>query len=333
MSIRPAARLLSLIALAGCAETAAPLGPPPAPPSLLDEDDTWAMVPAEADLVLWANLARVRESPWTRESLMRLSQETSVDDPGFDQVADVDRLLYAKVPALADSATILIVQGRFDRDRLGKAFERKGGPVQRSSYRTADLLVRGEEALAMIGRRTVLSGMTVVVRAAIDCNVGTARNIESEAWLAGLRKDLSKDKGIVPAVALYVHLQPATRETLLREMGEGGTLEDFGAHVDLDHDLDVTGVGMVPSPQEALDLAARLSDRIRELRNRPIIAAFGLGTVLDSLRVAAKDTRVRAAVHVSQRDRAEILERMAVVADMLAKMRKDKDPAAGKEKQ
>ena len=319
-------RLLPLVLLvAACAE------PPGAPGSAgprpqLDEEDLWSMIPAEADLVLWADLAKLRVSPWTRESFQKVAGDKGAAEPGFDQIRDVDRLVFAKVPALRDGASVLVAQGKIDREPMAKGFTQGQGGSERSVYRGADLLVRGEEALAFVGKRTVVSGPTLAVRAAIDCNFGVARVIESEAWFQRMRATLlrGRDAGSLVA-ALYVHLQPATREALMREMGEGGSLEELGVRIDLGEDLDVSAVGAVRTEAEARDLAGRLAERVRDARVRPIVAAFGFGSVLDSVQLHAKENRVYGTAHVSQKERVEIAERMAVVADTMAKLRKTEE--------
>jgi hypothetical protein len=152
-----------------------------------------------------------------------------------------------------------------------------------------------------------------------------ARAIDSESWLQKLRGEMGRDTGPTPPVAaLYVRLQTATREELMREMGEGGNLEEFGARVDLDSDLSVNAIGATRTEQQARDLAARLGERIREVRGRPIVAAFGLGSVVDSVRFIAEDVRVHGNLRVSERERSEISQRMTIVAELLAKMRKEK---------
>jgi hypothetical protein len=317
---------LILFAVA-CAEPLA-TGPGAAPPQrpVFEDDDPWAMVPAEADVILWADMAKLRASPWTRESFATvLSDEQAAQNPGLAQMRRLDRLIFAKVPALKDDANLLIGQGDFDREHMRLAFADKGGSVQSSTYRSAELHVRGDEALAFTGRRTVLSGMTVAVRAALDCQMGVARSADSESWLVRLRAELARDKGsAVPVAALYMRLGPAARETLMKEMGEGGQLEEVAARADLDADLTANAVGVTRTPQEARDLADRLADRIREARGRPIVAAFGFGSVLDSVRFSVEENRVKASMRVSQQERTSIAVRMTIVAEMLAKMRKER---------
>jgi hypothetical protein len=318
--------LLLLVVACGETSTVASGGqatPRPAP----DDDDLWAMVPAEADLVLWADLSKLRSSPWTRESFAKVSSaDPGASEPSFEQIRDVDRLVFAKVPFLRDGASVLVAQGKLDRERISKAFAHSGGVVETSAYRGADMLIRGDEALAFLSNRTVISGLTVAVRTAIDCNIGVARAIDSESWFEHLRGQLARNKGFAPPVAsLYVRLQPATREALKAEMGEGEALEEFAARIDLGSDLDVTAIGNVRTELQAHDLAARMAERIQDARTRPIVSAFGFTSVLESLRFSAKETGVEATLHISQRERAEISDRMAIVAATMANMRKNQN--------
>jgi hypothetical protein len=186
-----------------------------------------------------------------------------------------------------------------------------------------------------VGKRTVISGLTVAVRTAIDCNIGVSRAIDNESWFQRMRHQLARAKGDVPPVAaLYVKLQPATREALKNEMGEGEFLEEFAARIDLGSDLDAIALGNVRTELQARDFASRLAERVRDARTRPIVAAFGFGSVLDAMRFSAKDTTAEATLHISQKQRAEIVDRMAIVADTMAAMRKkrnrDKDDTIDK---
>jgi hypothetical protein len=328
MTVHRALPLSLLLALA-CAEPSALAPSGAAVRPTLDENDLVGMIPAEADLVLWVDMARLRASPWTRDSFAAVAGErAAAADSEIDLIRGVDRVVFAKVPAFRDGASLLVAQGKIDRERMSRAFA-KGGATETASYRGAQLLTRGEEALAFVGPRTVVSGLTAATRAALDCNFGVARAVESETWFARMRRDLGHGRAPGSGVAaLYVLLQPATREALLREMGEGGSLEEFGARIDLGADLDVTAIGVVRSDSEARDLAARLTERLRDARTRPIVDAFGFASVLDGIRLAAKATQVTGELHISERERADIAQRMAKVAQTMATLRKREEKQA-----
>lgn len=314
---------LALSALAAaCAEsTGAATGPSTPEQALAEDDDVWAMVPAEADLVLFADLARLRQSPWTSETVDKVSTSNAAD-PAVDQMRGMDRVMFAKLPNLRDGASILIAQGKVDREVVRRGFRQGDEMLDRSSYRGAELWVRGDEALGFVGKRTVLSGYTLAVRAAIDCHTGLAPTVEGESWIKHLRAELDRDQASkAPVSSLFVRLQPATREALMQEMGEGEFLEELGSRIDLGRDLDLKAVGVVRTEAQARDLAGRLGERIRDLRTRPIVAAFGLGGLLDSLRLTAKDNLVLGNLHVSEKERADISARMSLVAETLARLR------------
>jgi hypothetical protein len=323
MSVKGALPLALCSALA-CAEPAVVGSGAGSSRPVLEENELVGMIPAEASLVLWADVAKLRASPWTRDSFAAVaSGEASAAESNFAAIRDVDLVVFAKVPTLREGASLLLAHGKIDRERMSGAFAERHASFDSTSYRGAELLAGGEEALAFVGKRTAVSGLTVAVRAALDCNFGVARTIESESWFVRMRRELQRGRDERSRVAeLYVLLQPATREALLHEMGEGGELEEFGSRIDLDADLDATAIGVVASETEARDMAARLAERLRDARTRPIVDAFGFGSVLDGIRLEAKAARVYGTLHVSETQRAEIAQRMARVAETMATMRK-----------
>jgi hypothetical protein len=300
---------------------------PTAARTAIDDEDLWGLAPAEAEVLIWADMVQLRESAWTKSTLAKTAPDeraARAEARGFDEVEDVDRLLYATVPPLREGASILIAQGRPNRERMSQAFRSQHPRATTSDYRGVGVLVEGEDALAFLTQRTVVSGPLVAVRAAIDCGFGLARNAASESWLSAMQGTLREGRGDsrrTAAMALAVRVSPTMRSQLESEMGEGGKLEELGARLDLGRDLEVGIVGRTTTHQQALDLAARLSETLREQRNRPIIFILGLQPILDGVRFAAHDNRVEAGLRIPEDQRAEIAERMTMVAEQLAKRR------------
>jgi hypothetical protein len=320
---------VAALLVASCATPAAP-GPsagPAAARTAADDDDLWALAPAEAELLVWADMAQLRESTWTKAALYKTAPEeraARATARGLDEVNDVDRLLYATVPALREGANILVAQGRMDRERLSAAFRRQHPQTTVSDYRGVRVLAEGDEAIAFLTSRTVVSGPLVAVRATIDCGFGLARSVVSESWLSALQAVLREGRGPSrrpPAVAAAVRVSPTMRAQFAAELGEGGTLEQVGARLDLGRDLDVAMVGLVSRHQQALDLAARLSAALHEQRNRPIVFILGLQPILDGVRLVARENRVEGMLRIPEDQRAEIADRMALVAEQLARRR------------
>jgi hypothetical protein len=297
------------------------------PRTAVDDDDLWALAPAEAELLVWADMAQLRESAWTKAALYKTAPEERAARSrarGFDEVDDVDRLLYVTVPLLREGASVLLAQGHMDRGRLGEAFQRQHPQTTTSDYRGATVLAEGEEAIAFLTKRTVVSGPLVAVRAAIDCGLGLARSAASESWLTALQTVLGEGRGPsrrLPAVAAAVRVSSTMRAQLEADMGEGGTLEQVGVRLDLGRDLDVAMVGTVSTHQQAMDLAARVSAALREQRNRPLILVLGLQSILDGVRLGARENRVEGKLSIPEDQRTEIADRMALVADQIARRR------------
>ena len=247
---------LAVLLAASCATPASP-GPAAVPAgsrTAADDDDLWALAPAEAELLVWADMTQLRASAWTKAALAKTAPEERAARAaarGFDEVDDVDHLLYATVPPLREGASILVAQGRMDRERLSAAFRRQHPQTVACDYRGVGVLAEGEEALAFLSKRTVLSGPLVAVRASIDCGFGLARSAASESWLSALQTTLRESRDPSrrpPALAVAVRVNPTMRAQLEAEMGEGGTLEQVGARVDLGRDLDVAcWAGVHPS--------------------------------------------------------------------------------------
>jgi response regulator RpfG family c-di-GMP phosphodiesterase len=122
-------------------------------------------------------------------------------------------------------------------------------------------------------------------------------------------------------LAAAVRLSPTMRAQLEAEMGEGGTLEQVGARLDLGRDLDVAIAGLVSTHQQAMDLVARLSTVLREQRNRPLILILGLQSIVDGVRLGARENRVEGRLSIPEDQRAEIVDRMALVAEQIARRR------------
>lgn len=309
--------------LAACAGPLAP--PPPASPAAAeraDDRELWTLAPADAAVLLWVDLAQVRASRWTRDALASASpseRQRRIDERGFDDAVDVDLLLLARSGDMPEGESLVAWQGRFDRTQVTAAFRRRfpeaaplpGVPLG---------LVGGAEAVAFLTDRTVLTGPAAAVRAAIACGFGRARGASDQDWLSELRSALVEGRGTGPRAALEVavRLDDEMRMKVQEELGDGEALERFGARLELGEALALEGVGLLASPNAAAALSRRIESAVGELRRRPSVAAIGLASVLDGLRIGARGSRVTADVHLSEAQREEIAERLAAIAQALS---------------
>jgi hypothetical protein len=64
-----------------------------------------------------------------------------------------------------------------------------------------------------------------------------------------------------------------------------------------------------------------MSAVLREQRNRPLVLVLGLQSILDGVRLGARENRVEGRLSIPEDQRAEIIDRMALVAEQIARRR------------
>jgi hypothetical protein len=316
--VRGAFLLVSALGLLGCATPDLPQVAGPAVRAAPEDGDLLAVVPAEAEVLVSFDVEALRTSPWTRP-VVAAGVEAGKRARGFDEIADVDRLLLVRLPADTEGISLSISQGRFDRDRVRAAFG-AGRKMASADYHGCTVWTAGGEAAALLTDRTLLSGALASVRAAIDAAYGRARDLRSETWLAQLRRRFGKD--LRPAaIELAMRISDSMRARLSQEMVEAEGLERIGARLELGKRLDLAVVGATATPQQASALIERAESALRDLRSRPSLMALGFDRMLAGVQLAVQGPRVAAELRLAERDRDEIASRLSSVARLLAPAR------------
>jgi hypothetical protein len=303
-----------LVALWGCATPDLPQAE--APGRQAPEDgDLLAVAPGEAEVLLSLDVEALRASAWTR-SVIAAGAAREKRARGFDEIADIDRLLLVRLPADTGGISLSIAQGRFDRARVRAAFG-EGRAVAQADFRGCTIWSAGGEAAAFLTDRTLLSGALASVRSAIDAAYGRARDMRSQPWLGELRRRYGRD--LPPAaLELAIRVSDPVRALLREEMVEAQGLERVGARLELGKGLDLAVVGATTTNQQAAALIARVGEALRDLSSRPSLVALGLGRVLSDVQLAVQGPRVAAELRFHERDREEIARRLSVAARLLA---------------
>jgi hypothetical protein len=304
------------LALWACATPDLPKPPAELGRTAPEDGELLAVVPGDAELLASLDIEALRASPWTR-SLLAAGRERTARARGFDELADVDRLLLVRLPGDVHGISLSIAQGRFDRDRVRAALA-DGRPLASASFRGCVIWTSGKEATAFLTDRTLLSGALGSVRAAIDASYGRARDLRSQPWLAELRRRYGKDLPPAP-FELAVRVTDDMRALLGEELAEAATLERLGARLELDKRLDLAVVGATTTAPQATALIARLGDELRDLKERPSVSALGFGPLLAGVELAVNGPRVAAELRLDPRHRDEIAARLATVAKLWAK--------------
>lgn len=291
---------------------------------LPDDDDLLAVVPTDAEVVLSLDVAQLRQSRWTGALLAAQAEGGRAQDSGFDELTDVDRLVYARLfiaDGAGDGQTLTVAQGRFVRERVRAAFAGRHPTMTENPFRGCVVWSDKGRGLALLTQRTLLSGPIAAVRAAIDASLGRAAAMRSQRWLAEVIAALEQGRGSSskpPALLLAIAVAPQMRERLRAELAGAEVLEQVGARIDLGQALSLVAVGMTRTRQEASNLSVQLDDTVRHLRARTSLAALGLGPVLEGARIAPQGARVIGDLRLDEAQREIVAERLALLARTMA---------------
>jgi hypothetical protein len=304
------------LVLVGCATPDLP-APQEVAREAPEDSDPLAVVPGDTEVLAIFDLAALRASPWTRSVLVAGSE--GARQRGFDQVNDVDALMLVRLPGDTAGTSLSVARGRFERARVRAAFA-EGRTLSVASFRGCPLWSAGDDAVAFLTDRTLLSGSLASVRAAIDAAFGKARDIRGEAWLAELRKRFGKN--LPPAaIEVVVKVSDPMREKLRAELVEAEGLERLAARVELGRRLDIAVVGTTGTREQASALIDELGATLRELQGRPSIEALGFARLLAGVQLAVQGPRVAAELRLEDSARADLAQRLAVVARWLSQPR------------
>ncbi len=293
----------------------------------------WNLVPAGAEAVVALDLGLVRTSPWT-QALLNAGQgpqrTATVQQHGFDEVADMDALLIVKMPGAAPQAPSLqLMRGRFDSLRVQMAFRKRHLDARADDLHGLMLLDTGDEALAVVAPRILATGPSNAVRAVIDLHRGRGHPIGDEAWLGQLRDGLATaghlSHGAV-AMELVVNAGSAL-QTEIAAIFEGLVLPaQVIAVVQIGSGLQVGLLGAAPDRRAAEQVARRIEDIIGRVARRPSVVALGLGQMMEGTRVQVHGPQVLVTGGLKDVERAVVAERLAAVAKIIATKKAEAQP-------
>ncbi|HVR62610.1 MAG TPA: hypothetical protein VMU50_11955 [Polyangia bacterium] len=297
-------------------------GGPQAPRSQPDDRDLVALVPAGPETVLEVDLAQLRDSPWSRGLLGARTEEdrrVRATALGYDEIADVDRMVFAVTEDAAGPVVLTVSQGRFVAAAIGKGFASAHPGAVADSWRGSTLWRAGDDAAALLTARTLVAGRLDAVRASIDCGFGLSPDARGGA-LGTLRRALDPERGR-PALLGAVLVTDAVRQRVgdAFQLPEG--VRSVGARLDLGGSMDVTLLAMLDRPQQAEAAAGQAQMFLGELRGRTILRVFGLAPLLDGASFQAEGARLRGSLHVPDSARDDLSQKLGIILDTLKRAR------------
>jgi hypothetical protein len=318
------AAVLSLFsALGGCAtSTGAGAGAAAAPRlrSAPDDSDPIGVIPAGPETLLDVDVAQLRGSPWSRGLLLSATGDDRAAKTaarGFDDVADVDRAVFAVSEGETGPATLMVAQGRFDPQRLASAL---GSAFTAGVWRGSRVWEQGDHALALLTARTLLTGSPSAVRAAIDCAWGMLPDVRG-AGVGELQRALDVERGH-PAMTVIVAVTEPMRQRVGGEIDLPAGLERVGARLDLATALDLELLGLLATERDATAAAHNLELTVRDLRARRALKVFGLTAIFDEVTLRAEGKRVHGHLRLAGEKRDDLAAKIGFVLDTIVRARR-----------
>lgn len=302
--------MVSLAALNGCAELLAPPAGPAAQTKPNDADLV-ALVPAGVTTVIDVNMATLRGSSWTAPALAESdprARATKIEALGYDDVADVDRIVYAVTAAGADAPTLVIAQGRFQGERMRAAFRTRWPAATLDRWRDAPVLTSGENALGFVTPRTFASGTPAAVRAVVDRAYGVGSSGAADGPVGALRRALIPEVAgaVVPALVATTAIDAQMRARIGDAVPVPRELRQVGVRADVGRTLDLTALGVLDDHASATTLARRLAELLTNPMTRLGARAMGLHPLVESARISIEGARVRVRAAASEEHRSDV---------------------------
>ena len=312
-----------LLLLGACAESGAlrgPAAPAAGPRTAADDSDPWNLVPAAADAVADVDLAALRASPWSRalvQGELGGEREQRAREFGYDVFSDGDRLLFVALESTAGSRMLGIARGRFDGGRIASAFTASNpGATTTTEWRGSPLYQSPERAVALVTPRTIAQGDPDTVRGAIDAAWGIVPDARA-GRLGQLRRALDGDRG-TPAVSITVTVNDGMRSRAAGALAIPAGLRQVAARLDLGNDLDLDGVAVFETSQDAAVAASTWREEARGLARQPMVALLGLRGIFDGLSLTPSGPRVHVRIHIPANQREGLAEKLLGLLRLIA---------------
>jgi hypothetical protein len=307
---------------AGCAgaplPASAPASPAARPPTGLRR-----FVPGPVLSLLSVDLARLRRSAWALPVIDSAAPAGERSSRGFDEIADVDQWLFARVRAPgAGAGTLELGRGRFDHQRVLEAFRDHHPDARPQRFADVGGVADPEGGLAFLDEGVIALGPAWAIESAVRAS-GSAP--ATEPWLIEAAEAVERAGGAETgaAVELWVRADEATRAELAGVLDGADAIDWLAARLQLHDDARAVAVAATRRESDAMGVAAQLRDQLIALLDRRSVRALGLSPVLARARVRTDGPRVLLDLGISGSEREVVAQRLAVLAEILARARKN----------
>jgi hypothetical protein len=282
-----------------------------------------ALVPKESDIILMANIARMRNTAmWKKLVDVRDSDvqgkkdyDEFVQKTGLDPFKQLESVFAAFPQGGSDSKEFAaVIRGTFDEQKLvqwaREQAKKEGRDISTSDYNGKKLYTdtqKGEAFATFLDGKTLIIGGKEWIKKVVDLAAGKGESAKGNSTLAGLLKrartsDALWGAGVVP---------PSVRDGFKNDprLSSAASMKDifgsidFAAGVAADLNVD-TG-----SEADAKDLAAKATAQLAEVRKSPQVMVMGLAQYLDVIKIDNKSATFHLALSYNQQQVDDLINR------------------------
>ncbi len=283
-----------------------------------------ALVPKETDIILMANVSRMRNTAMWRKLLdVRDSDPQAKKDfdeftqkCGLDPFKQIDSVFVAFPQGGGEQKEFAaVVRGQFDEQKLVQCAKdqakKDGREVTTTDYNGKKLYTdnqKGEAWATFLDKKTAVVGGKEWVKKVVDLAAGKGESAKANAELSALLKraktsDALWGAGLVPQ---------STRDQFKNDprLSSAASMKDIFGSVDfasgVSSDLNVdTG-----SEADAKDLAAKATAQLADIKKSPQFMMMGLAQYLDPIKIENKGATFHMTINYNQQQVDDLINRV-----------------------
>jgi hypothetical protein len=272
-----------------------------------------ALIPANVTVVGGASPARIQESELYKKlaaaHVQALKPKADGEMPGvFDYLQGLQTITFGVgAPTGKDAPFVVILQGPSDPNALVNSLvaarAAKGKtPLAPVDHKGVKLYTKpGDPFCVAVLDGKVLGGSIEMVKQAIDLSKGAGQSVETNAALMALVAKTQTSHGLWAAGTVPPAMQNVGGK--VKVLSASGSL-DFANGVDLDVSM------TTPAAADAEKSVADGTKQLAELKGNPMVAAMGMATYLDGIKLAASGADARVTVKLTAQQVNELIGRV-----------------------
>lgn len=283
-----------------------------------------ALVPKEADIVLMANVARMRNTAMWRKLLdvrdsdpqAKKDYDDFVAKCALDPFKQIDSIFVGFPQGGGEQKEFAaILRGTFNENKLVECAKdqakKDGRQLTTTDYNGKKLYTDNQKAeawAAFLDAKTVVVGGKEWVKKVVDLAANKGESAKAHGELAALLKrartsDALWGAGLVPQ---------ATRDSFKNDprLSSAATMKDIFGSVDFAAGVKAELEVDTGTDADAKDLAAKASEQLAEIKKSPQFMMMGLAQYLDGIKINSKAATFELTINYNQQQVDDLINRV-----------------------